>query len=1417
MSGISSTLNIAKTAVAAQQYGLNVTGHNIANVNNPDYSRQNADHISNKPAPYAGFLFGTGVNVNEVEQIVDTLLENRLTSEKSAQTMFEEAEGYMRVLEGFFDENSSASMNAILSEFWNGWHDLSDNPLGVSERVQVLEKGQKLSERFNELSFDLNKVSNDITFEISSAIISVNSLTSQIADLNREIVGLEANRTANDLRDQRNSLIDQLGEYINVDVISTNDGGVILNVANGASLVNGVDSSNLATSNDRVMWQGSFGQQFDITDDISGGKLAGWLEIRDEVIPKYSSQIDELAREMIWAINYNNTQGVGLEYYSDSLTGTYKVDDGGWLTSYDFGDKIDFSKDLTIWTEDKSSAITEYNKATIDMGISTAALTNWDGTAPGGNQVRYKLTVLDGAQIGDQVVTQTTGDRLAEIWSTSSGTAATALDNIMANQTLTIYGSESGTQKIRIQDAGGDAKRSAASIAEELNKIEGINAYASKTEAQLDILGITNAQDGDTVKYTVYVDGITYDQSFVVDSNTGTLSVQFEDSLVAAVNSINTLNGDADLYSDSLMFSSDKGATLGIQNLEVQDNAGITLDNFLNFNNTDTVTFKITTDGIPTTSKDISIDLASVTDTTNQSLMMNAFYTELRTALADGPFTIERDALTDSITIRTTDGSNITLRDAGNDSGNDATFDITELAGTSTSGVGNTSLEFTAAANDIETFNSDTTSGDTVNFSMLSSFTTAASGTTSVITESTFTGGTATTAAVITGTITAVMDSGISILSDTKTTLGLFGTSGAASTGSSIMTLGGEDGFTNFTAGETVTFDVDGNTVSWTVSTAAGGTTEISLAQQLMTELNNDLGTTDYQFIRNGKSVSILKNTSFEEPISITNFAETGGNDAKLSLKTGTGVGTNEPENDLLEAGNVYRDFSTSSLYADQAVIRWEKYDARGDSLGERGLITVEDEETVSIVESGSQTLFFDLGKGSLVAGNTLTINMDEAGHPDPLNMSIVRQAKSVNDIYQFKVVSGGKVGHEPDAGEEPLTIEWSSAISSGSFIIQGDTPPKTPISPVEVTVDGMVLSFYDGTLFKDDVFTITTDDSGFPVSTNSDGRMTAESMSDWHWTMESFTDQINRQTGGIRASVTMDNQLKIQAYDEYHVVENLEYSGSNGFSTENVTIDVLDWTALDFNAQDYQLVRSSSGSWGILNDSTGGVAQIIPAGGDDDGFKIDFSGDGVGDIEIKFNKKVTGDGYVRFDLIKHNQTDIGFAFGDSNAESSGILAAAGINTFFQGWDAQTMDVNENLRDSKYIAAGKIEASTGLITQGDNRNALALADAQYQSNTLKQWDFSRGFEAQSSLVESSFDEYYNAMIGSLGVEARSIKTSREFSDIMVNQLTEQRGSISAVSLDEEMIKLMKYQHAFSAASKLLTVADEMLTTLISVR
>ncbi|HDL07206.1 MAG TPA: hypothetical protein ENG35_00505, partial [Desulfobacteraceae bacterium] len=164
----------------------------------------------------------------------------------------------------------------------------------------------------------------------------------------------------------------------------------------------------------------------------------------------------------------------------------------------------------------------------------------------------------------------------------------------------------------------------------------------------------------------------------------------------------------------------------------------------------------------------------------------------------------------------------------------------------------------------------------------------------------------------------------------------------------------------------------------------------------------------------------------------------------------------------------------------------------------------------------------------------------------------------------------------------------------------------------------------------------------------------------------------------------------------------------------------------------------------------------------------------------------------------------------------TGIAAALGINTFFEGDDAETIRVNSLLKNTDYIAAAKLDEN-GEFAAGDNSNALSIADLQYQTQNISQWTFERGGGADSTNLSISFEDFYHSMLGSMGIKSANISSSVEFNEVMAAKLGEQRDAVSAVSLDEEMVNMMKYQHAFTAASRLLNVADEMLNTLIELR
>ncbi|MDP2799292.1 MAG: flagellar basal body rod C-terminal domain-containing protein, partial [Deltaproteobacteria bacterium] len=173
------------------------------------------------------------------------------------------------------------------------------------------------------------------------------------------------------------------------------------------------------------------------------------------------------------------------------------------------------------------------------------------------------------------------------------------------------------------------------------------------------------------------------------------------------------------------------------------------------------------------------------------------------------------------------------------------------------------------------------------------------------------------------------------------------------------------------------------------------------------------------------------------------------------------------------------------------------------------------------------------------------------------------------------------------------------------------------------------------------------------------------------------------------------------------------------------------------------------------------------------------------------------GKGYLRITPA----ATYSMAFSD---DTTNILMAAGINTFFDGYDSGSIALNSVItNNTDNIAAGTID-STGDYSLGDNENALALADLQIQNVDIG---------GQSA----TFDDYYNALVGEIGITARGYNSGYDFSQNMVHQLSQLRDAVSGVSLDEEMTKLIQYQQAYSAAAKLIQASDEMMQTLLSAK
>ena len=168
--------------------------------------------------------------------------------------------------------------------------------------------------------------------------------------------------------------------------------------------------------------------------------------------------------------------------------------------------------------------------------------------------------------------------------------------------------------------------------------------------------------------------------------------------------------------------------------------------------------------------------------------------------------------------------------------------------------------------------------------------------------------------------------------------------------------------------------------------------------------------------------------------------------------------------------------------------------------------------------------------------------------------------------------------------------------------------------------------------------------------------------------------------------------------------------------------------------------------------------------------------------------------------------SNLQFALG---TDSTGMMAALGINTFFTGTDANSIAVNSQLHSNvNYIAAGQVNGQQQ-INVGDNVNATAigkLADTNVTISTV--W---------KTTTNQTLSQYYASRVTTVGADTRLAKTNSEYHATLTSDHDTQVSSASGVNLDEEMANLIKYQHSYTAAAKLITTADQMLQTLLGLK
>lgn len=323
-------LEIGRSGLLASQTAIEVAGNNLANVATRGYHRQ---VLSQSPARdqeiQQGVFIGRGVMIDQIRRQVDEALEARVRGGVSDQSAAGAKQNVLSQIETLQNELTDGGLSSRLDEFFNAWSQLANNPQDNSVRSVVVQQGKGLASFINDLRAGLADLRTQTDTKIDDAVNSANDLLTRISVLNKQIASSGAGAPgANSLRDQRDTALADLSQYLDISAVEQPSGSV--DVYSG-SLPIILEGQVRGLKVERKTVNGELQISVNIASDNSpinpnSGELGALVNARTHDIEGAIDALDKTSGELIWQVNRIHSQGQGAAGFS-SVTSSASVDD----------------------------------------------------------------------------------------------------------------------------------------------------------------------------------------------------------------------------------------------------------------------------------------------------------------------------------------------------------------------------------------------------------------------------------------------------------------------------------------------------------------------------------------------------------------------------------------------------------------------------------------------------------------------------------------------------------------------------------------------------------------------------------------------------------------------------------------------------------------------------------------------------------------------------------------------------------------------------------------------------------------------------------------------------------------------------------------------------------------------------------
>ncbi|AEX86174.1 hypothetical protein XO10_08850 [Marinitoga sp. 1135] len=303
------TLHTGMSGIFTNKTAMNAISQNIANANNPEYSRREINITTNVTVTQGGLELGTGSKIESIKRVRDKFLDVQYRKYNSEYGYWKTMNSNLNYVQSLYNEPSEDGIRKSFDEFWGSIHKILSEPTVPENKRELIYKAQNLAKNLKSLYVDIEGVKDNLNSDIESMVKDINSKLAEISGLNKQIKELTSvGMTANDLMDKRDAILDDLSEKFGFTVKEKNDGQISIMLKNYEILngeyytkmsVKNIDGKNYVYINSGLL-------------EIKDGALGATFELRDNVLNDQLSRLDELAATFYDTLNLIHEEGYDL-------------------------------------------------------------------------------------------------------------------------------------------------------------------------------------------------------------------------------------------------------------------------------------------------------------------------------------------------------------------------------------------------------------------------------------------------------------------------------------------------------------------------------------------------------------------------------------------------------------------------------------------------------------------------------------------------------------------------------------------------------------------------------------------------------------------------------------------------------------------------------------------------------------------------------------------------------------------------------------------------------------------------------------------------------------------------------------------------------------------------------------------------